>query len=57
MYEDKEKNINYSYYEIAYLDDFNNKHLATLYDKEVFDFYRERYTLLELKERKKSFDF
>ena len=52
MYEDKEKDINYSYYEIAYLDDFNNKHLATLKDKEVLDFYKERYTLLEFEEKK-----
>lgn len=42
-----EKILDIPYYETAYLDDNNTKHLAYIKDKDVVEFLQERFTVLE----------
>ena len=42
----EEERINTPYYETTYLDDFRNKHIVNIKDKEDLDFYNDRFTIL-----------
>lgn len=44
---DEEKIIKYPYYEVTYLDDINEKHLAVIYDDYTLDTIKERFTILD----------
>lgn len=44
---EEEFEINYPYYETAYLDDDNNTHLVKIKDDNDLKFYKDRFTILE----------
>lgn len=43
----EEDRIQYPYYETAYLDDNNTKHIAYIKNKEDLNFYKERFVILD----------
>lgn len=44
---EEENRIEAPYYETAYLDDNNTKHLAYIKDKETVNYLKERFTILD----------
>ena len=43
---EEEMDLQYPYYEMAYLDDDNTEHLAKVKDKTIVDYYADRFTVL-----------